>query len=310
MPRALIIRNPAARRQLSPSQLEAGAGILRAEGWDVTISVTERAGHATVVAREAPAQLVDVVIANGGDGTINEAVNGLAGSKTALAVLPGGTANVWAKEAGIPKDAAKAMRIVLNGERRRVDLGVANGRYFLLMAGVGLDAAIIPGVRPAWKRRVGALAYIVAGITTAIGTRPWDVRLTLDGETVETPLYWMLAGNTRNYGGLMNLTHGAQMDDGLLDVALMRKGGLHLVVDGTLALVGQHQRSANILYRRAKEIAIETAEVPVQLDGDRCLGTPLQISVASRALTVVVPRGRKSPLFGAGSLAQGNSGQV
>src|SRR5262245_17261226 len=128
MPRALIIRNPASRRQLSSAQFEAAAGILRSAGWDVTTSITERAGHATDVAREAAAQLIDVIVANGGDGTINAIVNGLAGSEAALAVLPGGTANVWAKEAGIPKDPAKAMRIVLEGERKRVDLGIANGR--------------------------------------------------------------------------------------------------------------------------------------------------------------------------------------
>lgn len=285
-------------------------GIVRAQGWDATVSITERAGHATDVAREAAAQLVDVVVASGGDGTINEVINGLAGTDTALAVLPGGTANVWAKEAGIPKDAATAMRLVLNGERRRVDLGVANGRYFLLMAGVGLDAAIIPRVRPGWKRRIGAGAYVVAGISTAIGTRPWKVRLTLDGEAVETPLYWMLAGNARNYGGLMNLTHRARMDDGLLDVVLMRKGGLHLIVDGALALLGRHERSSNILYRRAKTIDIEPTDVPVQLDGDRCGETPLQIRVAPGALTVIVPRGRKSALFGGASELTGRSGQV
>jgi diacylglycerol kinase (ATP) len=153
-------------------------------------------------------------------------------------------------------------------------------------------------VRPAWKRRVGAVAYVAAGITTAITTRPWAVRLTLDGETHDTPLYWMLAGNTRNYGGLMNLTYRAQVDDGLLDIALMRKGGLHLVIDGVLALLGRHERSSNIMYRRAREIVIETPGVPVQLDGDRCLESPLRVEVAPAALTVVVPGRGKSVLFG------------
>lgn len=293
----MIIRNPASRRQLKPAQFEAAAGILRSAGWDVTTSITERAGHATVVAREAADQLVDVVVANGGDGTVNEVVNGLAGSETALGVLPGGTANVWAKEAGIPKDPSKAMRIIRDGERRRVDLGRANDRYFLLMAGVGLDAAIIPRVSPAWKRRVGAVAYIVAGIRTAIGTKPWSVRISIDGEEWETPLYWMLAGNTRNYGGLLNLTHRARMDDGLLDLALMKRGGLHLVADGVRVLVGRHERSGNILYRQVHEISIQTPNVPLQLDGDRCGESPLTVTVAPSALTIITPRGRNLSLF-------------
>jgi YegS/Rv2252/BmrU family lipid kinase len=297
--RCLIVRNPAARRQLTTTRLEAAAGILRAVGWDVTISITEKAGHATGVARAAAAQLFDVVVANGGDGTVNEVANGLAGSQTALAVLPGGTANVWAKEAGVPKDPAKAMRLVLDGERLRADLGVANGRYFLLMAGAGLDAAIIPRVSASWKRRVGALAYIAAGVTTAVRTRPWQVTMLLDDGTLETPLYWMLAGNTRNYGGLLNLTREAKADDGLLDLVLMKRGGLHLVADGIRALLGRHERSPNVLYRRIRELTIETPDVPVQLDGDRCLDSPLHVTVAPAALTVIVAQDKASPLFGA-----------
>ena len=284
--------------------------MLRAAGWDVTISITEHAGHATDVAREAAAQLIDVVVANGGDGTINEVVNGLAGTDTALAVLPGGTANVWAKEAGIPRDPSKAMRVILEGERRLIDLGVANGRYFFLMAGVGLDAAIIPRVRPGWKRRVGALAYVIAGIATVIGTKPWRVNLVVDGDAIETPLFWMLAGNTRNYGGLINLTHHAQIDDGLLDLVLMRKGGLHLIADGLRAFVGRHERSSNIVYRRAKEIVIDTGSIPVQLDGDACGETPLRLTVAPGALAVWVPRGRKAALFGGAPVEERAPGQV
>jgi YegS/Rv2252/BmrU family lipid kinase len=273
--------------------------VLRREGWDVTISITERAGHAADVAREAAAQLVDVVVANGGDGTINEVVNGLAGSDTALAVLPGGTANVWAKEIRVSKNAAKAMRIVLSGRRERIDLGVANGRRFLLMAGVGLDAAIIPRVNPWLKRRAGALAYILAGAVTAIQTRPWDAEMNLDGAPANTQLYWLVAGNTRNYGGLVHITRCARARDGRLDGVLMRRGGMHLIPDGVRLLFGRHEKSPNISYRVAREISIETSGIPFQLDGDRCGETPVRLSVEPAALTVIVPQGLRSPLFAA-----------
>jgi YegS/Rv2252/BmrU family lipid kinase len=313
----VIISNPTSRRQLKPPQLEAAAGMMRAAGWDVTITATQRAEHATEVAREAAEQLVDVVVANGGDGTVNEVINGLAGSDTALGVLPGGTANVWAKEASIPKDAAKAMRIVLDGERRRIDLGVANGRHFLLMAGIGLDAAIIPRVNPWLKRRAGALAYVIAGVVTAIRTKPWDARLhvaqppsavqipgnadAVDQDAIPpiaAPLYWMVAGNTRNYGGLVEIAHRALADDALLDLVLMRRGGLHLVPDGLRVFLRRHDRSPNVLYTQTARIAIETPGIPVQLDGERCMETPLLLEVAPRALTVILPRGRRSRLFG------------
>lgn len=302
MTRALIIRNPAARRQIEPTKFEAAVGMLRREGWDVTVSITERAGHATEVAREAAAQLIDVVIANGGDGTINEVVNGLAGSETALAVLPSGTANVWAKEIGVSRDPAKAMRVVLTGRRERVDLGVATTphsgeRSFLLMAGIGLDAAIIPRVNPGLKRRTGAAAYVLAAVPTAVQTRPWPTRMTVDGTAVETPMYWMVVGNTRNYGGLVHLTNRATATDGLLDAVLMRRGGLHLVPDGVRVLFKQHERSPNVHYRAVRELSIETAGIPMQLDGDRCGETPVALSVRALALAVIVPAGLKSPLF-------------
>jgi diacylglycerol kinase (ATP) len=299
MQRCLIIRNPASRRQLKPAQIDAAAGMLRAAGWDVTISVTERAGHATEVAREAAAQMIDVVIANGGDGTINEIINGLAGTDTALAVLPAGTANVWAKEIRVPKDPAKAMRVVLGGERRRMDLGIANGRYFLLMAGIGLDAAIIPRVNPWLKRRAGALAYVLAGIATALRTKPWDARVQFDEDSIDTPLYWMVAGNTRNYGGLVNITHRALADDGAIDGALMRRGGWRMLTDGVRVLLHRHERSGNVIYRQGQEIVIETPGIPVQLDGDACGETPLRITVAPLALTVIVPAGARLEMFSA-----------
>jgi YegS/Rv2252/BmrU family lipid kinase len=307
MKRCLIIRNPTSRRQLKPAHLEAAAGMLRAAGWDVTIAVTECPEHATEVSREAAAQLVDVVVVNGGDGTINEAVNGIAGSETALAVLPGGTANVWAKEARISKDPAKAMRVVLDGDRRHIDLGVANGRYFLLMAGVGLDAAIIPRVNPRLKRRAGALAYVLAGIATAIRTKPWDARLLVTpGEeapspspaAIDTPLYWLVAGNTRNYGGLVDITPRARTDDGVLDLALMRRGGLHLIPDGVRVFLRRHDRSPNVLYTKTPQIAIETPGIPVQLDGECCMETPILLTAAPQSLVVMLPRGKRGAVFG------------
>ena len=322
MPTALLIRNPASRRQLKPEQLDDAVDVLRSAGWQVTVATTEREGHATDLAREAAANHIDVVIANGGDGTINEIVNGLAGSDTALAVIPGGTANVWAHEARIPGDPRKAVHIALTGDRRRVDLGVANGRYFLLIAGIGLDAAIIPRVNPWLKRRAGALAYILAGIATALRTKPWPARITMadvaaedvaqppsavqSGDTAgavdqrlppNTTLYWMVAGNTRNYGGIVNITHQARIDDGLLDAAIMHRGGLHIIPDAIRAFLGRHHRSPNITYTRAREITIDTPGIPVQLDGERCLETPLHLTVAPRSLTVLVPRDLHSPLF-------------
>jgi YegS/Rv2252/BmrU family lipid kinase len=296
----VLIRNPAARRALDDATLARVLEIARAAGWRIECATSEYPQHPTQLAREAAHDSVDVVLVHGGDGTLNEAANGIAGTDAALAVLPGGTANVWAKELRIPRDPVKAMRTAAEGERRQVDLGRANGRYFMLMAGVGLDAAVIERVRPAAKRRWGALSYIMAALPEAFRARARPVRLRLDGEDVETDLYWMVVGNTRSYGGFRDITVHAVADDGLLDVALMSRGGVwRLLLDGARVLAGRHEGSPNVRYVRAREIVVVTDGLPVQIDGEPVGETPTQIDVAPRALNVIVPRGLRTPLFSA-----------
>jgi YegS/Rv2252/BmrU family lipid kinase len=299
---ALLIRNPVARHALNDATLSRVIDVAVDAGWRIETVATDREGRATELARDAAARGVDVVVVHGGDGTLNEAVNGVAGTATAVAILRGGTANVWAKETRVPKDAVKAMHAIVAGERRRVDLGVANGRYFLLMCGVGLDAAIVSRVGARWKRRLGALAYIVAGAAAVLRTKAWPAEVTIDG-AAEPSLYWLLAGNTRSYGGAVSITHRAVADDGVLDVVLMRRGGvLRVIADGVRVLLRRHERSSNVRYAQAHTLTIDAPGIPIQLDGEVCGETPLRIEVAPLALNVIVPAGWRSPLFaGTGS---------
>jgi len=295
---ALLIRNPVARRRLSDDQLAAIRRIAESAAWRLEIVATECAGHATQLARDAAQRGIDVVIVHGGDGTLNEAINGLAGTDTAVAVLRGGTANVWAKETHCAKDPVRSMRAIVSGVRRKVDLGRAGDRYFLLMAGIGLDAAIVRRVSPGLKRRVGALAYIVAGAATALRTRAWRAQIAIDGDASERSLYWMVVGNTRSYGGVIDITYRAHADDGKLDVALMRRGGpLRLVTDLVRLVRRRLDRSPNVRFGRAASVQIDTPGIPVQVDGEECGETPLRIDVAPLALNVIVPRNLSSPLF-------------
>ncbi len=295
---ALLIRNPVTRHAIDDATLARVLAVARDAGWQIDAVATERAGHATALARDAAARGVDVIVVHGGDGTLNEAANGIAGTGAALAVLRGGTANVWAKETHCAKDPVAAMRAIVTGRRRRIDLGRANGRYFLLMAGIGLDAAVVPRAGARMKRRFGALAYIIAGVMTALRTKAWPAQTTIDGDDSERSLYWMLAGNTRSYGGIVRITHRAVADDGLLDIALMRRGGvLRLIADGVRVLLRRHDRSPNVHYVRARCVDITTPGIPVQLDGESHGATPLRIEVAPLALAVIVPADLRSPLF-------------
>ena len=291
-----MIINPAARGVPQIERLREA--ISRVAGWEATLETTASAGHATELARAAAQRGIDAVVACGGDGTMNEVANGLAGSDTAMATVRGGTANIWAKEIGASKDPSEAVRVLADGELRSMDLGLAGERHFLLMAGIGFDASIVQRVSSRLKRWSGALAYAVPSVLRAFGHRSISAELVVDGEALSTPLYWLLLGNTRNYGGVLNLTHQAKANDGLLDILLLQHGGLpRLAWLALWALLRRHQDRAEVVYRTANSIDVRTPGLPVQIDGEYLGETPMTFGVAPGALRVLVPRGQGKALF-------------
>ena len=303
--RALLILNPTARGAPPREWLREGIDAL--DGWEATISQTESAGHAIELARDAAANGMDAVVACGGDGTVNEVANGLAGSQTAMAVVRGGTANVWSKEIKLPRKPADAVRLLSTGERRVVDLGRAvygggadgeSKRYFLLMAGIGFDASIVRQASGALKRRLGAAAYLLQGARSVFSHRAVAVELLVDGAPLSASLYWLLVGNTRSYAGLISLTHQAAADDGRLDFCLLEQGGLPRIAWLLpWVLLRRHHQRAHVQYRSVESLEVRTAGLPVQVDGEYLTETPIRIEVAPRALHVIVPAELNSPLF-------------
>jgi len=296
--RGLIVHNPAARGAPAVDRLrEAMASVA---GWELSLEATAGPGDATRLAREAAAAGLDAVVASGGDGTVNEVANGLVGSAVALAVVRGGTANVWAKEVRVPRKPVDALRLLADGEVRAVDLGRAGERYFLLMAGVGFDAAIVRELTGGVKQRLGAAAYIAGGLRLALRYRAAETDLAADAEALSTKLYWLVLGNTRSYGGLLDLAHMAKADDGRLELLLLQRGGvLRLVWLALWALLKRHERRAHVLHRSVASVDVRTAGLPVQVDGEYVGETPMRFDVAPGALRVIVPRGLRSPLFSA-----------
>src|SRR5271156_1065459 len=175
---ALLIYNPTSggRRHRRFQEIEESVRILKELGMTVELAPTDEAGHAQEIARLAVEQKREMVIACGGDGTINEIINGLAGSQVPMALLPAGTANILAKELGIPWDIPRAARLIPGGTLRRIALGLArplngthsaalsgDGRYFLSVAGAGPDGAIVNGVHAGLKKSAGVVAYWAEG---------------------------------------------------------------------------------------------------------------------------------------------------
>ncbi len=295
----LVIVNPAAHNVPSRKRLDEAGRWLRAQGWQVEWRETEGPGQATELAAGAAGRGLPLVFVCGGDGTLNEAANGLAGSDTALAAMWAGTVNIWVKEMGIPRKPLAAVKAAVEGERRRIDLGRAGERYFLLMAGYGLDGAIARRVHVGLKSRLGAATYAIAAVRETLRYRSSPMTLRFDGEEQVAQVLMLVAGNTRNYAGLVEITREAQVDDGQLDVCVFQgKGTLDIVLHVLRTVLGRHLRSRKVLYRKVSRLDLAWVEpVPVQLDGDAYETSPTRVEVVPSVLWVAVPRGVRSPLF-------------
>jgi YegS/Rv2252/BmrU family lipid kinase len=298
--RARLIVNPWSRTLPSHDRLATAPAWLRLHDWQVDVVRTDGPLHATELARNAAREGYDAVIAAGGDGTVNEVVNGIAGSETALAVIPGGTANVWAREVGSPRHPGSVAAMLEHGQRRRIDLGIAGDRYFLLMASFGLDSAVAASVSSYAKAHFGRVAYVARGLREATRYSGVQAEITADGETWRIPLLLGLLGNTRSYGGLISVSHRARANDGLLDMVLYRAGGI-LGFGRQLArtLVQQHESGLGTVYREVRDVTVRTDPVvPVQADGEVIGQTPMRFTIDPLALTVIVPEGRAPAIFG------------
>ena len=315
---AWIIRNPSARSAPSEARLRAAAEPLRRRGWQIEIRSTEATGDAESLTREALAAGAATIVAAGGDGTVHEVANGLAGSDGALGVIACGTANVWAREMRLPASPERALALVASGWRARLDLGEAalsNGRgarRFLLMAGAGLDGSVVRAMhgRRSAKRIGGRAAFGPAIVDAALRARPLPVRVTAGGRVLHRELWQAVCGNTRSFAGVLELTADARADDGRLDLVLLSGGGRRrqaALIARSLRGALHRRRAPGIDYLRhaALVIALDagaSAPLEVQADGEPLgvvdPGSELRLRSLPAALVAVLPR-RPTPLLAA-----------
>ena len=279
-------------------RLRAAAASVRERGWAVDVVATAAQGDASRLALEAAGAGSRLIIACGGDGTLNEVINGVVGRDVAVSVIRGGMGNVFAKEIGVPRSPQTALRALLEGDDHRMDLGLAGRRYFLLMAGVGFDATIVQRVPTRPKRLLGSTSYALWGAAGLIGYHSRPVSLTLDGAAREVDLYWLLLGNTRSYGGVINITSRALVDDGLLDAYVYAGQGLSWAVrTGLWMALRRTDRARGVSFQRLREAEVTTPGVPVQADGEYVGETPMRFTAAPGAVVVRMPAGRGGQLF-------------
>ena len=274
--------------------LRAAVASLRAAGHVVDVRLTFEPGDGHRFAREAAQAGVDLVVAAGGDGTINEVVNGLAGvaRRPRFAVVPLGTANDFALGLGVPDDVRAALDVAVTGRARAVDLPMVNERYFLNVSTGGFGAEATEHAAAESKRLLGAWAYLITGARQFVDLEPVGGVVEADGRVVYSGDFLLFAvGNGRQTGGGSMLTPRAELDDGLLDLlvvrAVQRLDFLSLLPD---LRAGTHLESPDILYAQARHLLITTQEsLSVNADGEPIRGTRFEYRLDAGRLIVMTP---------------------
>jgi YegS/Rv2252/BmrU family lipid kinase len=199
--------------------------------------------------------------------------------------------NVWIRELGLPLQPRAAAEALLRARIRPIDLGLAGERYFLLMAGIGFDAAVVNEVRSSEKRMFGALAYVLHALDLATRFRGVRVRLIVDGKILRRRTILIVLGNSQLYAGFMKITARASIDDGLLDLCIIKGSSLLKAPLRLLSILLQrHALDREIEYHRARSIRIESRNyLPVQVDGDYIGHTPITIEAIPGALFALLP---------------------
>lgn len=304
MPTGWLIYNPAAGRFPARPLVERAARVLRENGWQVEVHQTQDSLDLPELARRAVAAGCQAVFVAGGDGSVGQVAGALAGTETALAVLPAGTANVWARELGLRHldwthwfALEEAARRLARGHVRLVDLGVCNGRTFLLWAGVGLDGKVVNAIEPRerWEKAFSVVHYAVEALWASLDWQGIDLRVRSGERVWEDRFLVAVASNIRAYaGGLVELAPEARIDDGLLDFWLISGQSVRdAVVSFTYILLGRHREVPGVVHFQASEAEFEAeASLPMQLDGEPAQAAPpVRFGVRPRVLRVLVPEG-------------------
>ncbi|MGZ9586525.1 diacylglycerol kinase [Paenibacillus marinisediminis] len=272
--RARLIYNPTSGREEGKRRLADILQRLDVAGIETTTHATEGEGDATKCAMDAIDRGYDMIIAAGGDGTLNEVIQGMAvkENRPPLGIIPLGTTNDFARALGIPRDWEAACNIIIQQETRPVDVGRANDKYFINIAGGGSLTELTYEVPSRLKTMIGPLAYYMKGLEKMIfRLRPTELHLKIDGHgEFHEEFMLFLITNTNSVGGFEKLAPGASIDDGLFDVILLKKCNIaEFIRIVTMALRGEHVLDPYVVHVRSNCIEVTSPDhVQLNLDGE------------------------------------------
>ena len=286
MSSTLIILNPAADSERALRKQARVESLAR----DCVVCATTYTGEAEDLARRGVAEGFEKIVAAGGDGTINEVVNGLAGTNAMLGLLPIGTMNVFATELGLPVNNLELCWEIVNGDSiRAVDLPKANQKFFVQLAGVGLDAQVVKETSSNLKKNFGPLSYLISAVQIA-ARKPPKLFIQSEDASIDEGSF-VLVGNGRLYGGPFPFFKHAALDDGLLDVIVFKRlGYLEIIKYLQDVIFSSEIRVPEIEYFQTRQLRVESDQsVPVEIDGELVGNCPVEFSVRDRSLRVLVP---------------------
>ncbi len=280
-----VILNPAARGE----RARAMKDYVQEISAQASIKLTSSPGEAGFLAKRAVERGARIIVAAGGDGTINEVVNGIANTQASLGILPAGTMNVFALELGIPFDLEEAWEIILRGRTRTIDLPRAGNKSFVQMAGVGLDAQTVKETTREFKKLFGPLSYVFNVIRIAAQKQPHITVTLKDGSTHVAA--FVLIGNGRFYGGPFPMFKEASLDDGLLEVYLFKSHRhWNLIRYFTTGSLGLIHFNKDVVHLKTDQVTFDAdREVAVEIDGELIGQLPITFSISPKSLKVIVP---------------------
>jgi YegS/Rv2252/BmrU family lipid kinase len=289
--RVKIIANPISGRGRSRLLAERLRAELAARGMNAEVSFTRRKGDAAKAAAQTSDDFA-AACAVGGDGTVNEVLNGIAGRNLHLAILPAGLSNVVAAELGIPRDPAAVAQAIAGRSTAAVDLCLADGRYFIAMAGAGWDAHVVHSIARSRRSPLGYAGYILPIARSLLLYDFPAMEVVADGVPVSREAGLVVLGNVRRYGGPFSITSRADFADGCLDAYLVRRAHAVKVLSLYLgALLGDHTRHGGAMYLRGKKFELTgPTRVPVHIDGEAAGYLPRTFETTGIKQLVLVPR--------------------
>jgi YegS/Rv2252/BmrU family lipid kinase len=295
-----LIVNPISGKKNHPEQLKLLLDLLGSAGIYPEIRETRKRGDGHQFARESVEKESEIVIAAGGDGTVNEVANGLVGSGVKLAIVPLGTANVLALETGIPLDPLAAGNIIVHGRSKSITLGHITYRdpkqnetrenHFLMMAGIGFDGAVLKEIKREHITRWGKGAYLFTGLKLLLKCSSPPLSITIDGRE-KINGYSVIVSNGKYYGGKFRVAPKAHITDSFLDLCIIKRKGVRCLIKTALKVfLGTHPSGDDIHYCKAKTIEIDSpGQVYVQADGEFLGTAPVCLTARENALSVIVP---------------------